>query len=136
MLHSVDLPPLAPNADRFVGILVPGSLRNHWIVHRGPSKRVLPPLVRELSKVDIFLHNSLHTYRNVTQEFKTLTPALARPSAVIADDVGHNSAFPHWVREARAGYWAVLRESEKEQLFGIAVFPSHDARIDSHSGLI
>src|SRR5258706_4341881 len=37
VLHSVDLPPLGKNGDRFVGWLIPGEVRSRWNLHRGVS---------------------------------------------------------------------------------------------------
>ena len=69
-LHSVDLPPLGKNAYKFVGYLVPEELKDRWVLHRGVSKRVLPKLLPQLKKVDIFVHDSLHTYWNIRYELQ------------------------------------------------------------------
>src|SRR2546426_394777 len=68
-LWSVDLPPLGREADRYVGALIPSELRGRWHLHRGPSRRILPALLPSLRKVDVFIHDSLHTHRNVAWEF-------------------------------------------------------------------
>src|SRR5262245_58700490 len=75
-LHSVDLPPLGRDADRFVGILIPPELKHRWHLRRGASKRVLPALVRQLDRVDLFIHDSLHTYSNMRWELRTITARL------------------------------------------------------------
>src|SRR5215472_12838381 len=72
-LRSVDLPPLGNSADRFVGWLIPAELRSRWTLHRGTSRRVLPPMLRTLGKVDLFLHDSLHTYSNILMECEVVT---------------------------------------------------------------
>lgn len=122
VLQSVDLPPLGKDTDKFVGILVPRELRHRWRLHRGASKRVLPSLLPELGQVDIFIHDSLHTYWNMKREFEQVKPYLARPSVVIADDVQGNPAFLEWVEEAKPACWGVTAESEKNALFGVSVF--------------
>jgi hypothetical protein len=127
LLHSIDLPPLGHNADRFVGALIPESLTNRWCLHRGTSKRVLPVLLGELARVDCFVHDSLHTYKNIWAEFHAVFPYLARPAVVLADDIGDNSAFFDWVAECRPAWWAMLQETNKDSVFGVSVF---DARID------
>ncbi|MBI4641065.1 MAG: class I SAM-dependent methyltransferase [Candidatus Tectomicrobia bacterium] len=123
-LHSVDLPPLGRDTDQFVGILIPEALKHRWRLYRGMSKRVLPRLLPRLGRVDFFIHDSLHTYRNVRKEFQVIAPYLTSQSIVIADDVDKNQAFHEWVTKARPAFWATMRETEKKNLFGVSVF--HD----------
>ena len=120
-LHSIDLPPLAKTGDEFVGTLVPEDLRPGWRLHRGRSVDLLPDLARALRQIDFFLHDSLHTYRNMSQEFETVTPFLAPQAIVVADDVQGNSAFVDWVSRSRTAYSAVLREHSKPTLLGLAM---------------
>jgi hypothetical protein len=122
VLHSIDLPPLDRDADQFVGILIPPALKNRWELHRGTSRRLLPALLLELQRVDLFVHDSLHTYRNINWELKTVRPHLGRPCVVIADDVENNSAFSDWIRATRPNFSATLQELEKKDLFGVSVF--------------
>lgn len=120
-LHSVDLPPLGRYADRFVGILIPEDLKARWRLHRGVSKRVLPCLLPTIGQVEVFLHDSLHTHRNMRQEFRLVTPYLSPRAVVIADDVDGNPAFREWMEMLRPEFWAVVKEREKESLFGIGI---------------
>jgi hypothetical protein len=73
-LISIDLPPLGKDADRHVGALIPEELKGRWQLHRGPAKRILPKLVKAIEEVDIFVHDSLHTYRHMSFEFETAWP--------------------------------------------------------------
>lgn len=120
-LHSIDLPPLGRSGDEFVGRLVPKHLRSDWRLHRGRSVDLLPKLARELRQIDFFLHDSLHTYRNMRQEFEIVTPFLAPQAVVVADDVEGNSAFIEWVSRSRPSYSAVLEQNSKQSLLGVAV---------------
>ena len=121
ILHSVDLPPLGCEADRFVGILIPEKLKARWRLYKGVSKRVLPRLLPLLDQVDMFVHDSLHTYRNMLREFQMVTPYLSRPSVVIADDVDGNLAFLEWADKTCSAFWATLHEADKQSLFGLNV---------------
>jgi len=121
-LHSIDLPPLGNDADMFVGILVPEELRRRWRLHRGSSKRVLPKILSQLDKVEVFVHDSLHTYRNVMRELEMVFPLLAKPSVVLVDDVHLNSAFSDWVEKTVPSFWAIVREQDKNSAFGLAIF--------------
>jgi Methyltransferase domain len=121
VLHSIDLPPLGKEADQFVGILIPARLRGNWKLHRGPSKHLLPRVLKEVGHADVFVHDSLHTRRNMMREFETVAPYLSRKSAVIADDIEGNDAFHAWVRKVHPQYSAALHEQSKQSLFGVAV---------------
>jgi predicted O-methyltransferase YrrM len=120
-LHSIDFPPLGRSGDEFVGRLVPEQLRSYWRLHRGRSVDLLPGLVRELRQIDFFLHDSLHTYRNMHHEFEIMTPFLGPQAVVVADDVQGNSAFMDWVSRAQPSYSAVAEEQSKQSLLGVAV---------------
>ena len=92
-LYSVD-PCRIESRGGETGYLVPRSLRHRWTLLPGRSKRELPQLLDRIGAPDVFVHDSLHTYRNVLFE---LTEVLRRDSPgrrfVIADDVEANTAF-------------------------------------------
>ena len=120
-LHSVDLPPLAARKEEgVIGALIPDEVRGRWTLHRGSSRKVLPRLLDEMGEVQVFLHDSLHTRQVMAWEFATVTPSLARPWALIADDVHNNKAFDDWVAEVRPQFSAVVKALEKPSYFGVA----------------
>ncbi len=120
-LLSIDLPPLVPRADDFVGILVPRRLRGRWQLRRGISNRVLPRLLPALGQVDVFVHDSLHTYASMRSEFRTVWPFLRAGGVLIANDVEGNSAFLEFAQEVRPAFCAVVRQESKKSLFGLLV---------------
>jgi hypothetical protein len=122
VLHSVDLPPLAPRADEYVGSLIPERLRGRWRLHRGATRRVLPKLLPSLGPIDIFLHDSLHTYASLSRELRLVAPCLAARAAVLVDDVESNRAFPEWTTNAAPKFSVVVKKSVAQGLFGVAVF--------------
>jgi predicted O-methyltransferase YrrM len=116
-LHSVDLPPLRGEAERFWGIAVPERFRGRWRLHRGASGRVLPRLLRETGPVDLFVHDSLHTLGNMRREFETVWPHLRTGGALLADDVERNAAFDR-LKETNPSLWRVVEDREKDPLHG------------------
>lgn len=86
-LHSIDLPPLRFRAGRFVGTAVPEYLRARWTLHRGPSRRILGPLVRRVAPVDLFLHDADHAPDAQQREYRTVWPWLRQGGLLISDDV-------------------------------------------------
>lgn len=114
-LYSIELPPLRRGSSW--GAAVPEPLRHRWTVHRGSSARVLPGLLREIEAPDVFLHDSLHTNRNMRREFEAVWPRLRPGGAVLADDVERNGAFGGLRREGPA-FWRVVRDRESRPLSG------------------
>lgn len=110
-LHSVDRAPVRPDVKSYIGALVPEELRSRWTLHRGTSRRLLPRLLPELRGLSLFIHDSQHTYPNVSWELRTVTPHLAAPAAVLVDDVAANRAFEDWVERALPDYSAVVAEA-------------------------
>jgi len=118
-LYSIDLPPLRADYERFWGIAVPEALRGRWRLHRGASARVLPMLLRETPAVDLFVHDSLHTHRNMRREFDTIWPRLRSGGVLLADDVERNRAFGE-LRRKNPSLWRVVEDREVSPLHGRA----------------
>src|ERR687890_2274433 len=118
-LHSIDLPPLRSEHERFWGIAVPEALRDRWRLHRGSSARVLPRLLQETGMIDLFVHDSLHTRRNMRREFDTVWPHLRNGAVLMADDVERNRAFSELRRKSPA-LWRVVQDREETPLHGRA----------------
>jgi hypothetical protein len=120
-LHSIDLPPLHPAADNWIGAFIPDRLRTRWRLWRGPSARLLPRLLRDLGQVDVFVHDSLHTRRNTLRELQTMTPHLARPAVVLVDDINQNQAFHEWIVLTQPTASGILQQEDKDVMSGVSV---------------
>jgi len=111
-LYSIDLPPLAVYGGSEVGSLVPDNLRSRWELRFGSSRRVMPPLLKELGEIDMFVHDSLHSYHNVKRELSVASKRLSSKGMVIVDNIAGNSAFPEWSRKYSPGIDKVVREGK------------------------
>lgn len=120
-LYSIDLPPLGKNADAYVGKFVSSRLRRRWALSRGTSRRLLPAILKQVGTVDLFIHDSLHTYGNMRTEFRTAWPALARGGVLISDDVQGNTAFLELSQNKDVSHSVVVGTRNNETLLGIAV---------------
>ncbi len=120
-LFSIDLPPLGKNGDDYVGWVVPGNLRRRWTLERGTSRRLLGPLTGRLGSIDLFVHDSQHTYKNIKFEFETAWRALRPGGVLISDDVEGNAAFLELAQSSDVASSAVIREKDKNALVGVAV---------------
>jgi predicted O-methyltransferase YrrM len=119
MLFSVDLPPLRRKYERFWGIAVPDELRGRWRLHRGTSASVLPRLFKANPTIDLFVHDSLHTHRNMRREFDAVWPHLREGGLLLADDVERNRAFGE-LRQRDPTLWRVVEDREMSPLQGHA----------------
>ena len=100
-LWSIDIPPLIDTGLRAeTAVAVPEHLRRRWRYLEGSSRRRLPTLVSALGRVDLFIHDSMHTTRNVAFELGQVWPALRDGGVVVVDDVERNSAFAAFGRRA------------------------------------
>lgn len=117
-LWSIDLPPLLEHelSDE-TAVAVPAELRDRWTLLRGSSRRCLPSLVRDLPRVDLFVHDSMHTARNVRFELGHVWGAL-RGGAALVDDVERNVAFGRFTRDHPDADALVFRADDARALFG------------------
>ncbi len=125
-LYSIDLPPLGAEAGNSVGWLVPEHLRSRWTLRRGSSRRVLPPLLARLGQVDVFIHDSLHTFQNMRSEFAAVRRHQGDPFVLIADDIELNRAFEEYLEQGRGAlsFHATCAASAKQSRAGICVAAS------------
>jgi hypothetical protein len=120
-LHSIDWMPGGPGRRQPIGDLVPDELRSRWQVGWGPSRQLLPKLLRRIEPPALFVHDSDHTYRNMRRELETVQHALRRPGAILVDDVQLNASFTGWVEEARPSYSVRVATEQPGHLVGLAV---------------
>ena len=99
-LWSIDLPhPFERTLHAQTGAAVPGSHRGRWSYIEGSSRRRLPALLRSLDQVDLFIHDSLHSARNMRFEMEQTLKALAPGGIMIVDDISTHQAFANFVQD-------------------------------------
>ncbi len=85
--------------DKCVGWIVPDNLRERWTLLLGDSKELLPKLLSQLGEIDIFIHDSLHTYEHMKFEINLSYPHIKPDGLLLVDDKNFNSAFAECVDE-------------------------------------
>jgi len=106
-LLSVDLPgiagvykdqataPLPPGKQP--GWLIPDKIKTNQTLYLGTSVELLPVIFRDLKQpIDMFLHDSEHTYVNMMFEMSLAYPHLRNGGILICDNAEYNSAFEHF----------------------------------------
>lgn len=123
-LISIDLPTTDPSgrvdrdgvrdrsrvaSDEKTGSVVPDALRDRWELRLGDARELLPKALRELEPIDLFFHDSDHSYDHMLWEYRSAWPALRPGAWLLSDDVTRNAAFSDFCREvgvAKPVRWA------------------------------
>jgi Methyltransferase domain len=125
-LWSIDLPHLFENdLHAQTAAAVPDSYRGRWTYIEGSSRRRLPTLLRTLDQVDLFIHDSLHTARNMRFEMEHALMSLAPGGVMIVDDISPNQAFFDFARDFAALETVVCPHSDRMgSYFGLVHKPT------------
>ena len=126
-LYSVDLPPPLAK-DRLtneVGAAVTKELKGRWTLIEGSSRRRLPGLLRELATIDMFIHDSRHTRRNITFELRLAWSALRPGGLILADDIQSTVAFEESIEAFGRPPAVVCMSDDQRGKFGLIKKPSY-----------
>jgi predicted O-methyltransferase YrrM len=118
-LHSIDLPNVQQGSilpeGRTTGWIVPDSLREGWTLHIGDTRKLLPGLLETLGPIDLFLHDSDHSYESMAFEFEQAFPRLKHGGLLLSDDSHLHAAWDdfcakHSLRPTRIENLGVTRK--------------------------
>lgn len=84
-LHSVEFPPLGRRDLSYIGSSIPDEVKDRWTLYTGPSTSLLREFVRRQQSIDIFVHDSDHSYWNQIAEY-TMAWQLLRPGGLLISD--------------------------------------------------
>jgi Methyltransferase domain len=127
-LYSIDLPPLERSWHEQIGAAVGEGHVDRWTYIKGSSRRRLPELLSDLGQIDLFIHDSLHSTRNVRFELDQIWPALAPKGAIVVDDVDANWGFHSFTQTVRRQFSLIcaaeplrpdFRRFNEKGLFGV-----------------
>jgi hypothetical protein len=79
--------------EKETGFVIPESYRSRWVFKNGKSSEILPGLLKELGRIDVFMHDSLHTYENMMFEFSAVWDYLPKGGLLLSHDTDFNNAF-------------------------------------------
>ena len=123
-LWSIDLPPLLErDFAGETGLAVPARLRGRWTLLHGSSRRRLPRLLARIGQVHLFLHDSMHTTRNLRFELERVWPALADGGVVLIDDVDKNAATGEFVQAHPEASCVIFPADDAKAMIGCLVKP-------------
>jgi hypothetical protein len=94
-IGTIDAAARATVQSRPVGWLVPERLRPRWQLRIGMSEDLLPRVLElEARPLDLFVHDSLHHYDRMTEEYNLAWPRLAPGGWLLSHDIHNNRAWP------------------------------------------
>lgn len=121
-LFSIDLPqakyrdpvsgrldnsPLIPGEE--VGFAIPSRLRSRWQLRLGDAREELPRLLADLGTIQLFIHDSEHTYQHMTWEFELAYQHLPAGGFLVSDDVNWNDSFHDFVSKHDPSWSMVVK---------------------------
>lgn len=94
-LISIDYPKVGMPSliQKLPGWIVPADLKLGWTLMYGKSRNVLPKVVDQIQNINLFLHDSEHSYSNMLFEFKTVLPHMTSKGLIISDDGVSNDSI-------------------------------------------
>jgi predicted O-methyltransferase YrrM len=122
-LYTIDLPPPSNEQSRLVrretyhesrpaavgsNWIVPDSLRGRHTLLLGKSRDLLPGVLDDAHPIDIFMHDSDHSYENMCWEFETAWPNVKPGGLLISDDVLANASFFDFCRREALSFTNVF----------------------------
>jgi predicted O-methyltransferase YrrM len=108
-LHVIDLPPVFNSNDagwtakgKVYGVVIPEGKSSGWMVPdayqgrlevwTGDAKVLLPKLVDKVDSIDLFYHDSDHTYNHMMFEFNEAKRKLKPGGLIVGDDISWNAS--------------------------------------------
>jgi len=99
-----------------IGAVIPKDLRDRWELKIGTSKELLE---KNLSSIDIFLHDSLHTYKNMSYEFGKAWPHIKKGGFLLSDDITSNNAFNDFCKSIKKEPTIMIQNKNPPSYLGI-----------------
>jgi hypothetical protein len=122
-LWSIDLPhPLNHKLHGQTGVAVTDSCRSRWTYLAGESQRMLPPLVAEVPRVELFIHDSLHTAKNTLFEMEQAASIMPPRGVMLVDDIRGHDGFAIFARRHPEFTTLLCSTADRAAGFGVAVY--------------
>lgn len=111
-LYSIDLPPeigiVSVSPGKEMGWIVPEGLRHRWNLILEDAKDSLPKLLLSSRKIDVFRHDSDHSYEHMLFELRTTWKYLKSTGFLLVDDIDLNNAFEDFIKEVNVRQYTVF----------------------------
>jgi hypothetical protein len=121
-LWSIDLPfPFDHRLHTETGAAITDVCRPRWSYLEGSSRKRLPRLLTRVGRVEMFIHDSLHTTRNTLFEMEQVASAMSAGGVMLVDDIDSHEGFTAFGGRHPEYQTIVCQSADKVGIFGIAV---------------
>lgn len=93
------------------GPVVPYDLKYRWELLVGKSIDILPDLLKKIESLDIFIHDSEHSYENMMFEYETAYGYLNEGGLLISHDIESNNSFIDFCKANNLSYFMCEEDS-------------------------
>jgi predicted O-methyltransferase YrrM len=118
-LYSLDFTFRPWESKEMLGSIIPDKLKDRWELIFKRSSSGLHSLLESLGTVDIFIHDSQHTFRNMLFEFNTAWPFITRDGFLLSDDILRNNAFHQFCSQVKLKPLILKQQNELKSFLGI-----------------
>lgn len=80
-------------SDEDPGWVIPPEFKKRWQLILGRTSEQLVGICKRLGRIDVFYHDSEHSYQNMWWEYSTVWPFLKQKAILLSHDVRLNNAF-------------------------------------------
>ena len=117
-LYSIDSEFKPWESELMIGSAIPDELKTHWKFVNGSSAKKLKGVLESVGKIDIFLHDSMHTYKNMIFEFESAWPHIKNNGFLLSDDILENNSFLEFYTRKNLKPF-LLSSLDQKHMFGI-----------------
>jgi predicted O-methyltransferase YrrM len=126
-LCSVDLPPVEARIleqgtnplpkDKAPGWIIPDYLRPHHELNLGAAEQLLPALFGRRGTIDVFLHDSDHSYSHIAFEMGLAWRYLKPSGWIMVDNIEQNDAYADFARGVGGAAFVVSTFNDPDRVW-------------------
>ncbi len=116
-LYSIDYSFRHWESKQMIGSMIPNHLRDNWNLIYGIASKKLKPLLKSLGQIDIFIHDSAHTYNNMMSEYNISWPFIKKDGLLMSDDI--TNAFYDFYTQKNTKPILFSQKIKDKNFFGI-----------------
>ena len=100
-----------------LGKFIPEKVKYRWELKKGLTKDILPTINK---KIDIFFHDSTHTYSNMMMEYQWAINHLRQNKLLMSHDIGTNNAFFDFAKKYNFNFY-LIKTIKSNSHFGVGL---------------
>lgn len=102
-----------------IGLAIPDNLKSRHTIIVGNSIIELKKYLDITDSIDIFIHDSSHTYQNMMKEFRMVWPHIKENGFLLSDDVHLHDAFLDFADEVKRIPLVIKKVDYEDGFFGL-----------------